>query len=233
MSTLGFALDAPEHAAVDFHNKKIFCIHCNRSFCFWEEWILSAWCAIRKRLFVLLLVCALFLGGCDKSVPQDYLLYEGETFTLLAQGTIGEATVAFALRHDVDGTVTVRFVEPADFVNLTYTVYCPQQQREQGVDIAKSGIVVCYDGIEIPLSAGEAPQGILAVAQCFWMKSASMTECDLEPNGTDTRLSFSCDAGTATLILDGTLSLPKSLRAHLYGVELCLDFSEIARIQSA
>ncbi len=56
-----------------------------------------------------------------------------------------------------------------------------------------------------------------------------MTACKIakstEEERTDTELSFTCENGTATLILHGEHGLPLRLEAQLYDVAITLDFS--------
>ncbi len=179
------------------------------------------------------LLCALLgLLGCGTEGEGERLLYESQDFSLFAEGSFDDTPVAFRLHHGADGTVTLTFSAPAEFVNLTYTVYAAADEGG-AADLGHRGVTACYDGIEIPLSEGNAPCAIRAVAQAFSMRDASMTACKLADTQSgqerDTALSFSCEAGTVSLVLHGEHGLPKSLSGELFGVRLSLSFSEWMR----
>ena len=186
---------------------------------------------MKGRLLALLflLVFPLSLCACAPDTGTERLRYETKAFSMLARGSFDDTQVAFRLHHDADGTLTLSFCDPSAFLDLTYTVY-PKGEASGSVDLAPRGVRVAYDGIEIPLSAGDAPCAIMGVAQAFSMRDASMTACKIakstEKERTDTELSFSCEAGTATLLLHGEHGLPCRLEAQLYDVAITLDFSE-------
>ncbi len=160
--------------------------------------------------FVCLLLTLFLLCSCNSyTPPDDPLFYEDEVFSLQAVGTLQNTSHTFAVSRAQDGAYEVAFTSQDGTQSVCY--------RKQG-----ETVFARFDGMEVPLGK-DSPPAMTALLRLFSLSASQMTECRFAKNGIDTYLTFSCDDGTASVILEKESGQPLAFSGQLCGISL--DFT--------